>query len=144
MSTYPPLTVPKGTQHKCDNCGWTGSTSKLHDICDLWERLTAGGTVPSGQCPKCQALAYPMPPKKKPSQYPECEKMAAVRDKSQECGMFLDWLEENEYVEVETHKSREELLAEFYDIDLRKVEEERRVMLDAIRDANGKKETRVG
>ena len=51
--------VEPDSQHRCDNCGWVGRGDELDPICDLVQRLTPGGVVPSGQCPKCQALAYP-------------------------------------------------------------------------------------
>lgn len=75
--------------------------------------------------------------------YPECEKLAAVKDKSQIVGEFIDWLRhekgfdicepdtnndgEEEYYPVTA--SVEKLLAEFFDIDLDKVEKERRKIL---------------
>lgn len=51
-------------QHECGNCGWTGSEEQLGcvlaDVPHLAERLDPGQTVPSGECPKCGALAYPV------------------------------------------------------------------------------------
>lgn len=46
------------TQACCDNCGLTCQVSELEPITDLLERIEPGGTVPSGQCPECGALAY--------------------------------------------------------------------------------------
>lgn len=77
-------------------------------------------------------------------EYPECEKMSAVRPKSQSIGEFIDWLEidkgiylakykENEYDKEQlyvAHENKETLLAEFFGIDLGKVEDERRAMLE--------------
>ena len=37
--------------HKCDNCGIIIPADFLHRMENLWERLDAGGMVPSGQCP---------------------------------------------------------------------------------------------
>lgn len=77
--------------------------------------------------------------------YPECEKMSQVRPQSQAIGEFLEWLryekgwvlatvpEEYEFTLVEASYSIEGLLAEFFGIDLDKVETERRQMLDEIR-----------
>lgn len=76
---------------------------------------------------------------------PELNKMAAIRDKSQVVGEFLDWLrnergitlatftddEERGDVMVPFHFSTEQLLAEFFDIDLERVERERRLVLKA-------------
>lgn len=140
MSTHPPLDVPKGTRHKCCNCDWEGETKKLDDIDDLWERLTAGGTTPSGQCPKCQAFTVPIPPKPKLSPYPEHAKLTAIHTKSQACGGFLEWLEEMEYVEITSRKRLQELLAEHFEIDEGKLEEEKRAMLDACRKLNKEKD----
>ena len=47
-------------QHECDNCYSVFSASKLKDIQDLEQRLNPGGEVPSGECPKCGALCYPI------------------------------------------------------------------------------------
>lgn len=47
---------------KCGNCGWTGEPLiELADIENLEQRLDIGGTVPSGECPECQALCYESP-----------------------------------------------------------------------------------
>ncbi|MBU8840241.1 MULTISPECIES: hypothetical protein [Mycobacteriaceae] len=43
----------------CDNCGHTCDAAELDPIRDLFERIEPGGTVPSGECPQCGALAYP-------------------------------------------------------------------------------------
>lgn len=81
---------------------------------------------------------------------PECEKLASVSEKSNELGHFLDWLiNENNYVLCEwTEDDAEkdyrrvylgsnkinEILAEFFHVDLNKVEQERRALLDWIRE----------
>ena len=79
---------------------------------------------------------------------PECDKMVAIRDKSQIIGEFIDWLtSEKGYTIAELDQEAEEgyqnyypvsysmekLLAEFFEIDLNKVEAERRAILEAIR-----------
>lgn len=80
------------------------------------------------------------------SKYPECEKIADARDKSQAIGEFLSWLGEEKEIELaEWHKpgtdnerlfpvniNKEELLAEFFGIDLVRAEEERRQMIKAL------------
>lgn len=93
---------------------------------------------------------------------PECEKMSKVRDKSQSIGEFLEWLnqqgiflaayhehtkdcyapddydQEEPICELgtqrlwEVRKSIEMLLAEFFKIDLKKVEEEKCAMLESL------------
>ena len=55
-------------RHECDNCRKRFSDSEmklggklgLHNIPGLAERLEPGGVVPSGECPECGALAYPI------------------------------------------------------------------------------------
>ena len=44
----------------CGNCGWAGKASETAMIDDIQERITAGETVPAGQCPDedCGALVY--------------------------------------------------------------------------------------
>lgn len=153
MSTYPPLSVPPDTRHRCDNCEWEGGNDDVHPICDLWERLTAGGVVPSGQCPECQALVYPVEkpkPKPKPKKkrgkepYPEHVKLKRIQKQSQTCGEFLEWLQEQDYVELSIHKRLASILAEFFEIDENKLEQEKRAMLEACRQANEQKEKTVG
>lgn len=73
--------------------------------------------------------------------YPECEKMAAVKNEFQAIGSFLDWLEgedlficnleKEEYRPI--HTAIEKLLAEYFEIDLDKVEKERCRMLNELR-----------
>lgn len=87
-------------------------------------------------------------------QYPECEKMAAVKDEFQVIGEFLEWLQHDRQIQVKlcvlnsaTDKSTdyytklvpyriemEQLLAEFFGIDLDKVEQEKRWMFKEIRE----------
>lgn len=51
---------------KCDNCGWVGvPLFELHEIGDLLQRIEPGGIVPSGECPKCDCLCYPVKQKPK-------------------------------------------------------------------------------
>lgn len=70
--------------------------------------------------------------------YPECEKMQSVRDDSQKIGEFLEWLDQNKmFVAEYNHMDfaqpirlrREQLLAKYFEIDLDKVENERRKIL---------------
>ena len=73
--------------------------------------------------------------------YPECEKLRAVSDKSQVVGEFLDWLSCDKGVILGEYKGErlgefyyntENLLAEFFKIDLKKIEEERREILKSL------------
>jgi hypothetical protein len=81
------------------------------------------------------------------SEYPEHDKLHAVKDQSQAIGSFLDWLQNerkprtvlaiHEWDEwVPTNERIEALLAEYFEIDLKKLEEEKRAMLDELRKAN--------
>ena len=82
------------------------------------------------------------------SKYPECDKIVAVHDQSQKLGEFLDWLREQGWELCEIwddgwypiHKPAEQLLAEFFGIDLNKVEAERRALLEAIIEKQKNKE----
>jgi len=72
--------------------------------------------------------------------YHEHEKLAKVKDRSQACGEFLDWLtSEGGFVLCKYVKDRAfpvpagvsftELLARFFKIDQKKLEDEKRAML---------------
>jgi hypothetical protein len=76
------------------------------------------------------------------SEYPESEKVHAIRDKSQVVGEFIDWLEEKGYSICEYRetmfrsskelmpvpKSIEQWLMEFFEIDRQKYEKEKEQM----------------
>lgn len=78
-----------------------------------------------------------------PPASPECERMVAVAPESHKIGEFLDWLNEQgihlaEYVDDGEHVDEvlmprseryESLLARYFEIDLDKVEAERRAIL---------------
>ena len=79
------------------------------------------------------------------SKYPECNKMLEVQDQSQTIGEFLDWLLHDKGAEIAEWRgdqlfpmrgSIESLLAEFFEIDLEKVEKERRAILEEMRQVN--------
>ena len=79
---------------------------------------------------------------------PELDKMLAVKAESQPIGEFLDWLG-GEGIHLCTYRESangfadgffvpddrriEQLLADYFDIDLQRAEEERTALLDAIR-----------
>jgi hypothetical protein len=82
--------------------------------------------------------------------YPEHEKLKEVRDKSQAIHEFLEWLQQSEYKMFLAHYFRNErgrtsdlivpntkaitdLVAEFLEIDLVKLENEKREMLEEFR-----------
>ena len=76
--------------------------------------------------------------------------MAVVKDESQTIGAFLDWLMGEKRCQISCYddnfyqgealrpenKSIEQWLAEYFKIDLKKVEEERRQMIDEMREAH--------
>lgn len=80
---------------------------------------------------------------------PECDKMLAVQNRSQDIGEFLEWLRgerglilaqydedhfDGEFL-MPVNIRIEDLLAEFFEIDLNKVEQEKRALLESIRAA---------
>lgn len=85
---------------------------------------------------------------------PELDKMLAVKEKSQTIGEFLQWLAGQEFEICEcgkildnydekmdgllpVRKSTEQLLAEFFEIDLNKCEQERQQILADLRSDGG-------
>ncbi len=79
----------------------------------------------------------------------EIDKLLSVKDKSQTIGEFIEWLQEKGYVLsfwlergqrphswselAPLRKSIEQILAEYFEIDLDKVEHERRALLEELR-----------
>lgn len=82
--------------------------------------------------------------------YPELAKMEDARPSSQVIGEFLDWLSDKGLticafhptvrngIYHPTHKSIEQTLADYFEIDLNKIENERRQILDEFRAAQEK------
>ncbi len=72
-----------------------------------------------------------------PKHYPECEKLAEVAPQSQIIGEFLEWLSVTKEISFVDRRIRydttESLLAEFFDIDMEKVEKERSQMIADLR-----------
>ncbi|MEW6049253.1 MAG: hypothetical protein AB1609_22745 [Bacillota bacterium] len=77
---------------------------------------------------------------------PMLDKMRAVRERSQLIGEFLEWLEGKGYIlccrtqgeemrfpYLPARKSIEELLAEFFEVDLDAAEREQRAVLEWVR-----------
>jgi hypothetical protein len=80
------------------------------------------------------------------SEYPEHDKLHAIKDESQAIGEFLDWVRQeygaNLIIPDDTNDmngdnwhfislTTEQLLAAFFDINLDAIEEEKRTILDA-------------
>lgn len=64
---------------------------------------------------------------------PELDKMAKIREQSEAAGSFLDWMLSRGYVQHTRKRFRmEEVLADCFDIDLNKVEAERRKILESL------------
>jgi hypothetical protein len=82
--------------------------------------------------------------------YPEHEKLAAVKRESQAIGEFMDWLADDGIVLYKTEpdvyepgdgcyplqRPIRDLLHEFFNIDANKIEAEKRAMLKLLREAN--------
>lgn len=84
---------------------------------------------------------------------PECNKMLAVKDQSQIIGEFIEWLHSQGFVIAswgeggvedmlwEETNTIEEWLAMFCGIDLSKVEQERRALLEWLREGGNEPTT---
>jgi hypothetical protein len=77
---------------------------------------------------------------------PECDKMLAIAEQSQRIGEFLDWLPTIGVRLCDRNGdfypqglSTQSLLALFFEIDLNKVEQEKRALLEWMRETNGGK-----
>jgi hypothetical protein len=77
------------------------------------------------------------------AQYPEHDKLEKVQEQSQTIGEFLEWLSSEKEIHLarwhntcdlrDVHTDKEKLLAEFFGIDLKKLEEEKRQMIEVCR-----------
>lgn len=97
--------------------------------------------------------ASELPPPPPPSagaqpKTPECDRLVSVADESHKLGEFLDWLEQRKRLSlarwsrsddqlVPDYTPKEQLLAEYYGIDLDKVDAERRALLKHVRSLHG-------
>lgn len=92
----------------------------------------------------CDKLKIKMKTASKPEypKTPALNKMQSVKDKSQLIGEFLDWLPHNNRAiglfdkhgaMCHDHQSIESLLAEYFGIDLKACEKERRAVLEYVR-----------
>jgi hypothetical protein len=84
-----------------------------------------------------------------PTKYPEHEKLEKIKDFSQSCGEFLDWLQNEKEVFLSVYfesgwqrdegflyrsgSTVQDLLAEFFNIDREKLEDEKMAMLEELR-----------
>lgn len=66
------------SEHQCDNCGAEYSFAELEEkgigletVPDLCQRLTPGCLTPSGECPSCSALVFPVHPDFVPKEFEE-------------------------------------------------------------------------
>jgi len=81
------------------------------------------------------------------TKYPEHIKLKAISQFSQKIGEFVDWLSESQIQLCEPDKyddytpvrtSIQKLLADFFEIDLNRIEEEKQQMLEELRALNDK------
>ena len=56
--------MPTVDKSRCDNCQKVTSDEDLNSVNDIYERVDPGGVMPSGECPHCGCLAYPIVRKK--------------------------------------------------------------------------------
>lgn len=65
------------------------------------------------------------------SEYPEHDKLSAIKNESQAQGELLEWLADRGWTNMPM--SIQNVLAEYHEIDLKKIETEKRAMLAKIR-----------
>lgn len=80
------------------------------------------------------------------SDYPEHDKLTLVHEKSQAIGEFIDWLGSEKFIHLLTYVDDsvgyvpagniQDLLAEFFDIDLKVIDQEKRAMIEQLRTAH--------
>jgi len=114
----------------CPRCGYRNSS----------ENDTCKGHEMSEYC------LHPKPNNIKKIETPELDKMVEIRDESQTISSFLEWLCEKEVVLAKWYEeefelelghiteTKEQLLANYFGIDLVKAEKERQAILDNIRE----------
>lgn len=56
----PKKKVKTDKPNECDDCGKKFTDEELKEVRHLSMRVDPGGTMPSGECPKCGALCYPV------------------------------------------------------------------------------------
>lgn len=60
MITYTGFDIYPDSTHRCDNCNLEYTGERMQPIENLLQRIEPGGVVPSGECPDCGALCYPI------------------------------------------------------------------------------------
>lgn len=114
-----------------DQCARTGCGS-------FWNNYVVHRVFTHGGIPARPSITDVVPPT------PELDKMSAAKTQSQPAGEFLEWLlGEKGFVLAKyegdanyphpIYETIEELLAEHFEIDLKKIEEEKRAMLEYLR-----------
>lgn len=88
---------------------------------------------------KIKTEAEPVKTEQQTSEYPQHEKLKAVKDQSQAIGEFLEWLNEKDFVVAkfdarncmlyQEYLAMDRILAEHFEIDLNALEAEKRAML---------------
>ena len=68
----------------------------------------------------------------KPADYPECEKWGKVHSDAVAITGFVEWADWK-YPDVYLRPSLQDQLYEYFDIDAKKLEEERRAMIESLR-----------
>lgn len=72
------------------------------------------------------------------TEYPEHEKLVEISDQSQAIGEFMEWLESTAFAvhDIYTMNDKiQEILADYFDIDLAKISEEKDQMIEEYRSA---------
>lgn len=111
---------------------------------------TAGGAMPEQHGPYAVDTELDHTPlteaKHIDVQYPEHAKLDKVKDRTQACGEFLEWLDDNGYVLARyddedqlypVFENTQDLLGRAFGVDPKKLEQEKRAMLESIRHGLG-------
>lgn len=70
--------------------------------------------------------------------FPELEKLKVIQEKSQAAGEFYHWAIHKGYIKQRMFLNLDKILAEFFEIDLEKIDNEKRQILEELRRANEK------
>jgi len=76
------------------------------------------------------------------SKCPECERMRAVMEISQQIGNFMDWGLQHGHIRIKKSMTIERILAKYFDVDLEKVEAEKQQILAELRKAQGEEQVK--
>lgn len=131
------------TEHCCANCGCKYGED---EIISPFDGTNIGCSVVSKQKPQsfpCGKTGVCYENRSGEEDASEHDKLSKVVEQSQKCGEFLEWLLER-YFLCEVHKDErmpihidtQELLGEFFGIDLKKLEEEKMEILAKLRKNN--------